>query len=258
MNIQRILTVLVGISLSGGCKGEVTQTPSQLSDAQVAEMRRMAIERLEHEQTAGAIPQINQVDLAAAVDRTMAQVRAVRSWRITKGSFLGLSIGDSQSTVIDRLRALGADSIYLDRSSYSAVSSADDLPHLYSSSEFVMHPLGIHVTLDGDHVKSVTAPTTDNVLSSKERIRGATTRAEVFSAFAIFLRARDGSWIERVDSEPSVVDIRSQGSHVPTDLSFTTAWLSDFHDSSKFHWQLRLTFDDNNQLLAFDAVSGTG
>lgn len=262
MHIRRLLNAsvlaFVCFCYSGGCNGEVNEQPEHFTDTQLVEMRRLALEQLQGEQAAGEIPRMNPEQLTAAVDRVVTEIAGIRSRVITKGSFLGLTIGDSQTELIAKLRARGAISVLGDNPAYSLVSSANDLPRLYSSSEFVMHPSSIRITLEGDRVKRVVVPRAGLTSPYREAIQKATTRADLFSVFAKFL-AEDGErLIERVEPEPHIVLIGSDDPLKGTGLVTSQVWLTEFRDESHRLWRLNLRFDNSHRLVSFSAVSGNG
>jgi hypothetical protein len=235
-----------------GCHPTVTTTtPKQLSDAQISNLRQDILERLRTEQAQGELPQMDPTRLAAAVDATLAQVASVKSWSVTKGGFLGFTIGDSQEEALGKLKSLGAEYVLGESATYGPVTAAFDLGRLNDYSDFLLHPINARVVLQGDHVQEVTVPPECHSPICDE-LRTISSRKEVFSLFSKFLTG-GGRWIEPMPA-PQPVDIRSDQVE-GAKLLASNSWITDFRDIHKRSWQLTLRFDNERHLVAVDAVT---
>jgi hypothetical protein len=242
------------VIMNCGCHTEVAAiptTPRQLSDAQISDLRRDVIERLRTEEAQGEVPEMDATRLAAAMDATLAQVASVKSWTVTKGNFLDLTIGDSKEEAIGKLKSLGAEYVLGDDPMYGPVTAASDLAKLNGYSEFLVHPINARVVFEGDHVKDVTVPS-ECRSPICDGLRTASSRPQVFSLFSNFLTG-ESRWIESLPA-PQPVDIRSdqiEGAKLLT----SNSWITDFRDIRKRNWQLTLRFDSECHLVAVYAVT---
>jgi hypothetical protein len=91
---------------------------------------------------------MDAIRLAAAVDATLAQVASVRSWTVTKGSFLGFTVGDSQEKTLGTLKSLGAEYVLGESAMYGPVTAASDLGRLNGYSDFLVHPINARVVFE--------------------------------------------------------------------------------------------------------------
>lgn len=251
VKIGRLGLLGLGLIVNCACHPTVTTTPKQLSDAQISDLRRDILERLRTEQAQGELPQ-DTTRLAAAVDATLAQAASVKSWTVTKGSFLGFTIGDSQQEALGKLKSLGAEYVLGESATYGPITAASDLGRLNDYSDFLLHPINARVVLQGDHVKEVTVPS-ECLSPICNELRTTSSRKEVFTLFSKFLTG-GGRWIEPMPA-PEPVDIRSDQVE-DASLLTSNSWITDFRDIHKRNWQLTLSFDNEHHLAAVDAVTG--
>ena len=222
------------------------------ADAQISDLRHDTLKRLRTEQAQGELPQMDATRLAAAVDATVAQVASVKSWTVTKGSFLGFTIGDSQEESLEKLKSLGAEYVLGESAMYGPVTTASDMGRLNGYSEFLVHPINARMVLQGDHVKDVTVPSECQSPICDE-LRTTSSRQEVFSVFSKVLTGQ-GRWIEPMPA-PQPVNIRSDQIEAGAKLLTSNTWITDFRDIHKRNWQLTLRFDSGRHLVAVDTVT---
>ena len=234
-----------------GCNEDVVSVPRIFTDKQIAEMRQEALEYLKKDQEAGRIPKDS---LSAGIDRIFSRQAALRSRTVTSGTFLGFTIGDSQTQAIANLRTLGAQSVTGDNSQFEVVSSAKDLPHLESYPAVILHPSDIRITFDGDRVTDVSVPRASSSLPVAKQLAKAATRSQAFSLLKQFLEGDRSRWIERVDPTDHVVSLLARDPFEHSNLAVSRVWLSDFQDDSHHRWRLTLTFGGRRELMAFSVL----
>jgi hypothetical protein len=227
-----------------------------LTDAQLAEIRNSVVRGIMADQAAGKLPRLNPNEVQAEADALMLRVAATRGWTVTHGEVLGLRIGDSRTQVLEKLKVIGAESVYGDRPEDRFASTEAELNRISTQSEYVMHPSSIRIRLDGDRVRSVVVPPAGENFRYRKELRGATTRAEVMAVFRKTLATpNDEELIERVDPEPNVVDIRKGTSVSEGGLDHSSVWLTDARDRSRHRWQIALSFDAAGLLASIRGVS---
>jgi hypothetical protein len=235
-----------------GSNEDVLSVPRLLTDEQITELKREALETLQKEQAAGRTSKDSGGEpVSAGIDRVFSRQAALRSRTVTSGTFLGFTIGDSQTQAIANLRALGAQTVSGDNSQFEVVSSAKDLSHLETYPGVILHPSDIRITFDGDRVTAVSVPPASRSLPVAAQLAKAATRSQAFSLIAQFLEGDRSRWIERVDPTDHIVSLLSGDPFERSNLAVSPVWLAAFQDNFHNRWDLTLSFDGQRKLMAF-------